>query len=179
MRPVQFYKGIYLYRFLHFGGADFTVGDRKKMRKGITERSGSKQQALRGTGVNIDCRWAPTGIAMLCVSLPKQGVVMATISRRITRIISEQKLQGITIKRRNSKNGYTPYEIYGPHEVIKTLSDPGHWEKKCWITMYNKKFLLPTDYGANDESTLKMGFKQPSPMNSPLRDQNVQENSII
>ena len=91
---------------------------------------------------------------------------MATISRRITRIIGEHKLQGIMIKGRNSKNGYTtPYEIYSPHEVIKTLSDPCHWEKKCWITMYNKKFLLPTNYGANDESTLKMGAKQPSPMN--------------
>ena len=62
---------------------------------------------------------------------------MATISRRITRTIGEHKLRGITIKRRNSKNGYTtPYKIYGPHKVIKTLSDPGHWEKKCWITMY-------------------------------------------
>ena len=89
-------------------------------------------------------------------------------------------MQGITIKRRNSKNGYTtPYEIYDPHEVIKTLSDPGHWEKKCWISMYNKKFLLPTDYGANDESTLKMGAKQPSPMNPALRNQNVLENSSI
>ena len=105
---------------------------------------------------------------------------MATISRRITRIIGEHKLQGITIKRRNSKNGYTtPYEIYGPHEVIKTLSDIGHWEKKCWMTMYNKKFLLPTDYGANDESTLKMGAKQPSPMNPALRNQNVHDNNII
>ena len=75
----------------------------------------------------------------------------------ITRFVGEHKLQVITIKRRNSKNGYTtPYEIYGPHEVIKALSDPGHWEKKCWITMYNKKFLLPTDYGTNDESTLKI-----------------------
>ena len=72
--------------------------------------------------MNINCRWAPTGIAKLWVSLPKQGVAMGTISRRITRIIGEHKLQGITIKRRNSKNGYTtPYEIYGPHEVIKTL----------------------------------------------------------
>ena len=91
----------------------------------------------------------------------------------------EHKLQGITIKRRNSKNGYTtPCEIYGKHKVIKTLSDPGHWEKKCWITMYNKKFLL-TDYGANDESTLEMGVKQPCPMNHALRNQNVQECSII
>ena len=63
------------------GGADFTVFDRKKMRKGTTERSGSEQQALRGTWVNIDCRWAPTGIAKLWVTLPKQGVAMATISR--------------------------------------------------------------------------------------------------
>ena len=53
------------------GGADFTVVDRKKMRKGTRERSGSKQHALRGTGVNIYCRWAPTGIAKLWVSLPK------------------------------------------------------------------------------------------------------------
>ena len=77
------------------------------MIKGTTERSGSKQQALRGTRVNIDCKWAPTGIAKLWVSLPKQGVAMATISRRIKRIIGEHKLQGTTIKRRNSKNGYT------------------------------------------------------------------------
>ena len=54
------------------------------------------------------------------VSLPKQGVARATISRMITRIISEHKLQEITIKRRNSKNGYaTPYKIYGPQEVIQ------------------------------------------------------------
>ena len=150
------------------------------MRKGTTERSGSKQQTLRGTGVNIDCRWAPTVIAKLWVSLPKPGVAMATISRRITKIIGEHKLQGLTIKRRNSTNGYTtPYDIYGPHEVIKTLSDPGHREKKCLITMYKQKFLLPTDYGANDESSLKIGAKQPSPMNPALRNQNVQENSII
>ena len=82
------------------GGADFTVVDRKKMRKGTTERSGSKLQALRGTGVNIDSRWASTGIAKLWVSLPKQGIAMATISRRIIRIIGEHKLQEITIKRR-------------------------------------------------------------------------------
>ena len=162
------------------GGANFTVVNRKKMRKGTTEKSGSKQQALRGTGMNIDCRWAPTRITKLWVLLPQQGVAMATINRRITKIIGEHKLQGITIKRRNSKNGYTtPYEIYGPHEVIKTLSDPRRCEKKCWITMYNKKFLLPMNYGANDESTLKMGTKQPSPMNPALRNQNVQENSII
>ena len=55
---------------------------------------------------------------------------MAKINRRIIRIIGEHKLQGLTIKRRNSKNGYrTPYEMNGPQEVIKTLSDPGHWEK--------------------------------------------------
>ena len=35
-------------------GADFTVVDRQKIRNGTTERSGSKQQALRGTGVNIN-----------------------------------------------------------------------------------------------------------------------------
>ena len=95
------------------GGADFTVVEIKKMRKGTAERHESKQQALRGMGVNFDSRWAPTGIAKLWVSLPsKQGVAMTTISQRITKIISEQKLQGITVKRRNSKNGYTaPYEI--------------------------------------------------------------------
>ena len=109
----------------------FTVVDRKKMRNGNTERHENTQQALRGTGVNIDCRGTSPGIAKLWVSFPKQGVAMATISLRITRIIGEHKLQGITIKRRNSKKGYTaPYEIYGLHEVIKTLSDSGHWEKK-------------------------------------------------
>ena len=65
------------------GQADFTVVDRKKMRKGTTERHESKQQALRGARVNINCRWAPTGIAKHYVSLPKQGVAMATISQRI------------------------------------------------------------------------------------------------
>ena len=34
--------------------------------------------------------------------------------------------------------------------------------------MYNKKFLLPTDYGANYKSTLKIGAKQPSPMNPEI-----------
>ena len=48
-----------------------------------------------------------------------------------------------------------------------------------YMLAFNKKFLLPTDYGANDESTLKMGVNQPSPMNPALRNQNVQENSII
>ena len=104
---------------------------------------------------------------------------MATISWRITRIVGEHKLQGITIKRRTQRRDIKHRTRYGPQEVIKTLSDPGHWEKKCWITMYNKKFLLPTDYGASDESTLKMGVKQPRPMNPALRNQNVQENSII
>ena len=67
----------------------------------------------------------------------------------------------ITIKGRLSKNCFTAlFDIYGSQEIIKTLSDPGHWEKKCWITMYTKKFLLPTDYGANDENTLKMGVRQ-------------------
>ena len=106
------------------GRADFTVVDRKKMRKGTTEMDYSKQKALRLTGVNIDCRWAPLGFAKLWVLLPKQVVAISTISRRFTRIIGELKLQGIAIKRRNSKNGYTtPNQIYGPQEVIKTLSD--------------------------------------------------------
>ena len=35
------------------------------------------------------------------------------------------------------------------------------------------------DHGTNDESTLKMGVKQPSSMNPALRNQNVQEDSII
>ena len=73
------------------GGADFTVVDRKKMRNGTTERRECKQQALRGTVVNIDCRWAPTGIAKLWFSLPKQDVAMATISQRITRIIESTR----------------------------------------------------------------------------------------
>ena len=93
------------------------VVDRKKMRKGTTERSGSKQQAMRGTGVNIDCRWAPTGITKLWVSLPKQGVAMATISRRITRIIGEHKLQGITIKRGNSKTQRTAIQHHTRYMV--------------------------------------------------------------
>ena len=95
-------------------GAAFTVVDRKKKRKVSTERSESKQQAQRGTGVNIDCRWAAPGIAKLWVSFPKQGVAMTTISQRITRIIAELKLPEITIERRRYRNGYTtPYEIYG------------------------------------------------------------------
>ena len=85
-----------------------------------------------------------------------------------------------TVSRRITYYGYTtPYEIYGPQEVIKTLSDPGHCEKKYWITMYNRKFLLQTDYGCNDESYLKIGIRQPSPMNPALRNQNGQETSII
>ena len=63
--------------------------------------------------------------------------------------------------------------------TLKTLSDPGHWEKKCWIMMYDKKFLLLTDFGTNDEITLKMGVRKPSPVNPAVRNQNVQENSII
>ena len=43
--------------------ADFTVVDRKKMRKVSTERNESKQKDLIGTGVNIDCICAPLGIA--------------------------------------------------------------------------------------------------------------------
>ena len=34
--------------------------------------------------------------------------------------------------------------------------------------MYTKKFLLPTDYGANDENTLKMGVRQQSPRSQHL-----------
>ena len=99
---------------------------------------------------------------------------MTTISQRITKIISECRLPEITIKRRSSKNGFTtPFKIYGSREVIKTLSDPSHWDKKCWITMYTKKFLLPTDYGANDENTLKIGVRQQSPMKPAPRNQNV------
>ena len=74
------------------GGADFKVVDRK----GTTGNHKSKQQAMRGTCVNTDCRWASPGIAKLWVSLPKQGVAMATISRRTTIIIGEHELQGIT-----------------------------------------------------------------------------------
>ena len=124
--------------------------------------------------MNIDCRLVPPGISKLWVSLPKQGAAKTTISRRITKIISVSRLQETTIKRRRSKNGFTaPFEIYGSQEVIKTLSGPGHWEKKCWITMYTKKFLLPTDYGATDENTLKMGMRQQSPMKPAPRNQNV------
>ena len=123
--------------------------------------------------MNIDCRWAPPGIAKLWVSLPKQGAAMTTISRRITKIISERRLPEKTIKRRPSKNGFTtPFEIYGLQELIKTLSDPGHWEK-CWITMYTKKFLLPTDYGAHDKNTLKMGVRHQSLLKPAPRNQNV------
>ena len=124
--------------------------------------------------MNIDCRWAPPGIAKLWVSLPNQSAAVTTISRRITKIISEHRLPEITIKRRRSKNDFTtPFEIYGLHEVIKTLSDPGHWEKKCWIRMYTKKFLLPMDYGANDENILKMGVKQQSHIKPAPHNQNV------
>ena len=85
---------------------------------------------------------------------------MTTISRRTTKIIGGHRLPEITIKRMLSKNGFaTPDEIYGSQEVIKALSDPGHWEKKCWIMMYTKKFLLPMDCGANDESTLILVIK--------------------
>ena len=64
------------------GGVHFTVVNRKKMRNGTTERHESKQKALRVMGVNIDCRWAPTDIAKIFVSLPKQGVPITTISQR-------------------------------------------------------------------------------------------------
>ena len=83
-------------------------------------------------------------------------------------------LPEIMINRRRSKNGFTtPYEIYDSQEVIKKLSDPGHREKKCWITMYTKKFVLPTDFGANDENTLKMGVRQQNPMKPAVGNQNV------
>ena len=146
----------------------------RKKRKVSRESHESKQQAQRGTGVNIDCRWAPPGIAKLWVSFPKQGAAMTAISRRITKIISERRLPEITIKRRRSKNGFTTlFEIYGSQEVIKTLSDLGYCEKKCWMTLYTKKFLLPTDYGANDENTLKLGVRQQSPMKPMPRNQYV------
>ena len=88
-------------------GADFTVIDRKKNRKVSTERPESKQQAQRGTGVNIDSWCAPPGIAKLRVLLPRQGAAIITIRRRITRIIGECRLPEIMIMRRCSKNGYT------------------------------------------------------------------------
>ena len=94
-------------------GTDSTVVDSKKRRKVSTDRHESKQ-AQWGTGVNIDCRCAPQGIAMLWVSLPRQGAAMTTISMRTTRIIGERRLAEIMIKRRSSKNGNTtPYEICG------------------------------------------------------------------
>ena len=65
---------------VHDGTADFTVVDRKKKRKGTTERHENKQQALRKMGVNIHCRSAPTGIAKLWDSLPKQGDALVRIS---------------------------------------------------------------------------------------------------
>ena len=35
--------------------------------------------------------------------------------------------------------------------MVKTLSDPGHWEKKCWITMYiQQEVPAAENYGAND-----------------------------
>ena len=130
--------------------------------------------------MNNVCRCAVPGIANLSVSFPKQGSAMNTISRRIKKIIGDRRLPEITIKRRRSKIGYTtPYEIYGSQEEIKTLSDPGHWEKKCWIMMYTKKFLLPTDYGTNDKNTLKMDVREQGPMKPALSNQNVKENSII
>lgn len=38
------------------------------------------------------------------------------------KIMGERRLPEITIKRRRPKNGFTPYEISGSQEVIKTLS---------------------------------------------------------
>ena len=66
--------------------------------------------------------------------------------------------------RNNDQKNTTSYEIYGLQDVIYTVSDPGHWEKKSWIAIYTKKYLLPTDHGANDEDTLKKGIRQPSPI---------------
>ena len=82
----------------------------------------------------------------------------------------------MTIKRNRSKNGYkTPHEIHGSQEVIKTLSDPGHWEKKCWMCQRTTDYGVvdvPTDYGVNDENTSKMGVRQQSAMKPPLCNQN-------
>ena len=64
----------------------------KEKEKVSKERHESKQQAQRCTGVNIDCRWAPPGIAKFWASLPKQGVAMITISQRTTGIIGEPKM---------------------------------------------------------------------------------------
>ena len=89
---------------------------------------------------------------------------MTTINRRITKIISERRLPEITTTLLTEDGFTTPFEIYGSQEVIKTLFDPGHWEKKCWMTLYTKKFLLPTDYGANGENTLIISVRQQSPM---------------
>ena len=99
---------------------------------------------------------------------------MTTTSQRITISGSELRLQEITTKRRYSRNGYTtPYEIYGPQEVIKVLSDPGHREKNSWIAIYTTKFQLPTDDGADEEGTLNTGMGQSSPMNPARRKQNI------
>ena len=37
----------------------------------------------------------------------------------------------------------------------------------------HKKYLLPTDYDANDEKTLKMGVRQQGPVKAGPHDQNV------
>ena len=50
----------------------------------------------------------------LWVSFSKQDTAMTTISRRITKIVSDRRLPEIMIKRRRSKNGFTtPFDIYG------------------------------------------------------------------
>ena len=43
----------------------------------------------------------------------------------------------------------------------------------------NEKFLLPMDYGANDENTLKMGMRQQSPMKPALSNKYVKEHHLI
>ena len=88
--------------------------------------------------------------------------------------MGERRLPEILVKRRSSKNGFkTPYKIYGTQEVIKTLSDPAHWENKCCKTIYTKKFLWNMGSGVNDENTLKMGVRQQSPMKPVIGNQNV------
>ena len=113
-------------------GVNFTVVDRKKMRKGTTERYTSKQQALRGTGVNIDCRWAPPGIAKLWVSLRKQSGYNGHNKSEVLMNHWRAQAAGNNNEEKELKELlYNTYKIYGPQERIKTLSDPGHWEKNC------------------------------------------------
>lgn len=51
--------------------------------------------------------------------------------------------------------------------VINILSNTGHWQKKSWIAIYTRTFLLFTNYGASDD-TVKMGMRHQSPMNPAL-----------